>query len=194
LPLAAVYLVAVVAFEVLRRMASWPRVDDLASSPTGVASGDVGSLLTSGLVVAGDPVVQLTGTALTAGLVIVVLGAPAFWTAVLAAHVGSAVIAYAGVGVVWLLSRADVDSVIDAPDYGISCVWAGAAGALAGAALLRRTGATPLIAVLAVAGFLVAIPPAMGLAGVEHGLAFVLGALAIWLPLLRASAPLPVVA
>jgi hypothetical protein len=186
--LAGGYLLLVAVLAVLRRALGWPDPDALASSPAGVAAGHVWSLITSGLVVAGAPAVQLAATALTAVLVIQLLGAPAFWAAALAAHVGSAVIVYAGVGVMWLVSRADVDGVVDAPDYGISCVWAGAGGALAAAAF---GGRGRLAGPVAIGAGLAAVAPAAGLAGVEHAVAFVLGALTVAAGRRRAAAVSP---
>jgi hypothetical protein len=171
------YLLLVAALELLQRTDGWPRPDALASSPAGVAAGNVWELVTSGLVIDGPPVVQLAGTALTAFAVLQLLGAAAFWAAVAVAHLGSAVIAYAGVGVLWLVAGVDVDAVVDAPDYGISCVWAGAAGALLTALLAARGTRLRIAALVGGAAVLVAGVPGDGLAGVEHGLAFVLGGL-----------------
>ena len=175
--LAAGYLVALIVLEVLRRTASWPDPDLLASTPSGVARGDLPGLLTSALVVAGAPFAQILGTAVTAVLVIRRLGARVFWVTALVSHVGATLIAYLGVGVLWLVTRGSVDPVVDQPDYGISCVWAGAVGALLAALLAERRPRT-LAAVATGVGLLLAlVPPAEGLAAVEHGLAFVLGAL-----------------
>lgn len=173
---AVAYLAAVVAFELLRRGAHGPQAADLASSPAGVASGHLLPLLTSGLLVAGDPVVQIAGAAAAAIAVLVLLGPGAFWRAALAGHVGATLVAYAGVGLLWLVARADVDAVVDAPDYGISAVWAGSLGALVVAG--TRGSSRRLVrgvAVAAVALFVAAIPFSSDLAGVEHLLAFVLG-------------------
>jgi hypothetical protein len=175
--LAAAYLLLVAGLELLQRTGGWPRPGALASSPAGIAAGNVWALVTSGLVIDGPPVVQLAGTAVTAFAVLELLGATAFWAAVAIAHLGSAVIAYAGVGVLWLVAGADVDAVVDAPDYGISCVWAGAAGALLTAVLAARGSRLRIAALVGGAALLVAGAPGDGLAGVEHGLAFVLGGL-----------------
>jgi hypothetical protein len=177
--LAGGYLLLVAVLAVLRRASGWPDPQALASSPADLATGHVWSLITSGLVVAGEPTVQLAATALTVALVIQLLGASAFWAAALAAHVGSAVIAYAGVGVLWLVAGADVDALVEAPDYGISCVWAGAAGALAAAAFRRRSARVRVLAPVAIGAGVGIVAPAAGLAGVEHGLAFALGALTV---------------
>lgn len=173
---AVAYLAAVVAFELLRRGEHGPQAADLASSPAGVASGHLLALLTSGLLVAGDPVVQIAGAAAAAAAVLILLGPGAFWRAALAGHVGATLVAYAGVGLIWLVSRADVDTVVDAPDYGISAVWAGSLGALVAAG--TRGSSRRLVrsvAVAAVVVFVAAIGFSSDLAGVEHLLAFVLG-------------------
>ncbi len=173
---AVAYLAAVTAFEVLRRGEHGPRIADLSSSPAGVASGHLWRLLTSGLVVAGDPEVQIAGAGIAAAAVLALLGPGAFWRAALAGHVGATLVAYAGVGVVWLVSRADVDAVVDAPDYGISCVWAGTLGALV-AAGVRGPARRPMpgVALVAAALFVTATAFSSDLAGVEHALAFLLG-------------------
>jgi hypothetical protein len=178
-PLAWVYLLSVAVLEILRRTTSWPRADDLASSPAGVAGGHLWPLVTSGLVVAGDPLVQLTGLGLTALAVIELLGAPAFWLAAAAAHLGSAVLAYAGIGALWLIARADVDAVVSAPDYGVSAVWAGTVGALVASGLGRRRRLDRLLAVGAIAGFVCVAGLPEGVAGAEHVLAFALGAMVV---------------
>jgi len=172
------YLTTVMIFEVLRRGGQGLEATDLASSPAGVAAGHLWPLLTSGLVIAGDPVVQLAGAGAAATAVVLLLGPGAFWRAALAGHVGATLVAYAGVGVIWLVSRADVDAVVDAPDYGISAVWAGSLGALV-AAGVRGPRRPPTLAVglAAMVLFVTATPFSSDLAGIEHALAFVLGGL-----------------
>ena len=39
-------------------------------------------------------------------------------------------LAYAGIGALWLTSRETVQSVVDQPDYGVSAVWLAVLGAL----------------------------------------------------------------
>lgn len=171
------YLLAVAVIEWLRQVSAWPRIADLASSPAEVAAGQLWTLLTSGLVVAGDPVAQLVATAIVVVLLVRRGGARAFWVAAGLGHVGATLMAYAGVGVVWLVAEPDVDAVVRAPDFGISCVWAGALGALVAGG--GRSGHEPLhmlAAALCVAAFVVAIPFSSDLAGIEHALAFLLGA------------------
>jgi hypothetical protein len=152
-------------------------VHDLASSPAAVASGRLWSLVTSGLLVTRDPIVQLAAAALLTVAAIQALGPATFWLAAAAGHLGSALLAYAGIGLLWLVGRADVDSVAGAPDFGISCVVIGVLGALTVAASGRRPAAWRTLAVAAGVAICAVIPP-FGLAAVEHALAFALGAAA----------------
>jgi hypothetical protein len=174
---AVAWLGAVAGLEATRRAAGWPAVHDLASSPAAIARGRLWSLVTSGLLVTRDPIVQLVAAALLTVAAIQALGPATFWLAAAAGHLGSALLAYAGIGLLWLLARADVDSVTDAPDFGISCVVLGVLGALAVAASGRRPAAWRMLAVAAGAAICAVIPP-FGLAAVEHALAFALGAAA----------------
>lgn len=175
--LALAYLGSVGTLELARSSGWGPRAEDLASSPAGVLSGQEWRLLTSGFVVAGDPVVQIAATSAVVAAVLVTLGAGAFWRAAFVGHVVATLVAYAGIGVLWLVSRGDVDAVVDAPDYGISCVWAGALGVLVAGTIRRGPRSARVCALAAVAVFAAVIPFGDDLAGVEHGLAFALGAL-----------------
>jgi hypothetical protein len=174
--------VAVVAYvglvgvlELLRQARGVPDPAELASSPHSLATGRVWLLLTSGLVVAGAPVGQLVGLAATAAVGLRVLGAATFWAAAIVAHVGSAVLAYAGVALLGLVDPGAVEDVVERADYGISCVWLGVAGALVAARM--GTGAPVLTAAVAgVSVLLWVMGPSGDLAGVEHAIAFALGA------------------
>jgi hypothetical protein len=183
---AAAYVGGVAVLEVARGL----RPGDLASSPSGVAAGRVWQLVTSGLVVAGDPVVQLPAVALVIAVVVAMYGPGAFWRAALAGHIGATLVVYAGVGVLWLVWRSQVDTVLDAPDYGISCVWAGAAGALVAGP--TRSRALRRLGIAAAAAFVVTAPFASDLAGAEHVVAFAMGALVTaWWPPKRTARTRP---
>lgn len=170
------YLALVTAIEVARAAGGGLQASDVASSPAGVLTGHAWRLLTSGLLVAGDPVVQLSGTAIAVVAALLLLGPGAFWRAAFAGHVVATVVAYAGVGLLWLVARADVDEVVYAPDYGISCVWAATLGVLVIAGLRRRGPSIWLAAGLVITAiFLAVIPLSYDLAGAEHALAFALG-------------------
>lgn len=152
----------------------------LASSPAGVARGQLWPLLASGLMVAGDPLLQLPALALAALLVVRRCGGRTFWRAALVGHVGATLVTYAGLGALWLLWRPDIDrGVLTAPDFGISCVWTAALGALLASAATgpepRRI--RPWLAPLACLGmFFAEIPVSFGLSGAEHLLALLFGA------------------
>jgi hypothetical protein len=187
---AVAWLGAVAALEATRRAAGWPAVQDLASSPAEVARGRVWSLLTSALLVTRDPIVQLVAAALLTVAAMQALGPATFWLAAAAGHVGSALLAYAGIGLLWLIGRADVDSVVHAPDFGISCVVIGVLGALTVAASGRVPPGQRMLAIAAGVALWAVIPP-FGLAAVEHALAFALGAVAAVAATRRSRRPDP---
>jgi hypothetical protein len=187
---AVAWLGAVAALEATRHAAGWPAVQDLASSPAEVARGRVWSLLTSALLVTRDPIVQLVAAALLTVAAMQALGPATFWLAAAAGHVGSALLAYAGIGLLWLIGRADVDSVVHAPDFGISCVVIGVLGALTVAASGRRPPGRRMLAIAAGVALWTVIPP-FGLAAVEHALAFALGAVAAVAATRRSRRPDP---
>jgi hypothetical protein len=177
--LAGAWLAAVCAIALARARTGLPDVSALASSPRGIAHGEVWTLLTSGLVIAGPPATSLAGTALAVVGVLRALGGPRFWAVALSGHVGATLVAYAGVGLLAGVGWRGVDGVTDAPDYGISAVWAACLGALTATAA-RRKGRLGIagsgLAVAALAVFAVVVGQTWSLAGVEHLLAFVLGA------------------
>ena len=152
----------------------------LASSPDGVAAGRLIPLLTSGIVVDGPVWPQI---ALLAAVLIVALrrlGAVRLWSAAVSAHVGATLLAYAVIGVVWIVDPPLVGPVTGAPDFGISVVLTGELGALLAASrnrTLMRAGclvlAVPVVVALAVAR---AVDPLV-LACAEHAAGFWLGAL-----------------
>jgi hypothetical protein len=161
------YLAAVIVVEVTGS----PDWRSLAASPDAVAHGRLWLLLSSGLVVDGVAWVQVLVLAAVLGLALWRFGAARLWAVALAAHVGSALVAYAGVGVLWLADRSLADAT--EPDYGISVVMAGELGALAVGGG-RRTAL--LVGLLALAGFGVGLADASTLANAEHLLGFAIGA------------------
>lgn len=171
------YLLAVAVIDVLRSDGEGPVVRALASSPSGVASGHVGRLVTSGLVIAGDPGARVLGPLVVAVAALVLLGPSIFWWAAFVGHVLATLVAYAGIGVLWLVDRSAVAAVVDAPDYGISCVVAGSFGVLLAAVVRRRPRVQIGGAIAACAAVAVVAPFGDGLARAEHALAIVLGTL-----------------
>lgn len=176
--LAVAYFAAVAAIAVARGLGGAPHAGLLASSPAGVVRGELWKLFTSGLVVSGPVGAELPAAAAIAALAVRRLGARTFWVAAVLGHVGATLLAYVGVGVVWLAARADVDGVVDVPDYGISCVSLAAVGALVGEAMRARRESVGLAAVAAGIAVLAVLGFGSGLAGIEHVLAFTLGLVA----------------
>ena len=167
-------VVLFVAVLAVVQLTGWPAVADVASSPAQIADGQVWLLLTSGLVIDGLPWAQLT--LLAALLVVAVrrLGTAWTWIAALGAHVGAALIAYAAVGVLWLVDRSAVEGTVDQADYGVSVILAGLLGALTVTAPTRR--AAIVLALASGAGFAAATATSSALASAEHALGFAIGA------------------
>jgi membrane associated rhomboid family serine protease len=178
--LAAIWLLAVGVIAVVQTATGDPRPAELASTPDSVAHGALWTLLSSGLLIAGAPAAQLAGTALVVAAVLRLLGGAAFWAIALVGHVGATLLTYLAVGLLSLVAAGDVDRAIDAPDYGISAVWAACLGALAVVAAVRRSRALGVaaaaLAATALLLFAVFIPQAGGVAAAEHLLALALGA------------------
>jgi len=174
--LAALYLTAVLAVFVVERSTGLVDPAGLASSPAALAAGKVWTLLTSGFLIDGAAAPQLVVTAALAFAALRCGGSRLFWTAAAAGHIGSTLIAYAGVGLISLVDERLVDGVVSAPDYGISCVWAAGLGVVAAGAWLRGGTRGRLIASASL-GILVAVTVySQGIATVEHVLAWILGA------------------
>ena len=153
----------------------WPDWETLASSPARIADGQVWLLLTSGLVVDGLPWLQLGLLAVVLALAQPRLGTAGLWIVALAAHVGATLVAYAGVGLLRLADPAAVAGAVDQPDYGVSVILAGQAGALAVTARTARGALT--VCALALLGFAVGVVGSSTLASAEHLLGFAIGAL-----------------
>ena len=142
---------------------------DLQSSADQVADGELWRLFSSGLVVDGVAAPQIALTALAAFAVIRLQGAAVWWAAVLVGHVGSALIAYAIVGIAVALGSGGAEAAANDPDFGFSCVLGATLGALF-ASGWRVVGAI---------GFVLLLPFSLDWYGPEHPLSFVLGALVV---------------
>ena len=157
--------------------AGWPAPAGLASTASGVAHGRVWTLFSSALPVSRYPVAELAGCALTVAVALRTLGGVRFWAVALSSHVGSALIAYAGIAVLWLVAPASASEAAEELDYGISAVWFGTIGALLAVLHARGRGRDALV----LAGLVVAVAVALAaysgwLPVVEHLLALAIGA------------------
>jgi len=190
--LVAAYLLCVAAFEVTRHAFGYPSPRDFAATPAAILAGKVWLLVTSAFLVSGGAALGLSGTVvdvleiagltLAAVLVVKRLGATAFWRAGIAGHLGGTLLAYAGLGLLWLVSRDADHDVVHKLDYGVSAVWMALLGALmvsawqalqAGGMRLREVLLLTVCALTGIASATLFAP----LVDAEHGLAFVLGAL-----------------
>ncbi|MCW2953265.1 MAG: hypothetical protein JWQ48_2435 [Conexibacter sp.] len=191
-------LAAIAALPALSGVAAATIASHAAFSPADLAAGELWRLPLSGLVTDGVPVLQLALLAATAAPLVALAGGRAFWRAALVAHVGATLLAYALVGILELAAPASVDALADTPDYGISCVWLGALGALALTLARRCRGigaarcvfaatSLPAIALVASNGF-VERDGTLELASVEHLVAFALGVL-VTLRVARSARP-----
>jgi hypothetical protein len=173
--LAVAWLVAVAA------IAAFDDADivrDLACAPAALWAGKLWTLASSALIIQGPAIPQLLMTAALAAALVRACGGAVFWLVAAVGHVGATLIAYAGIGLIYLVARSTAEGVVHTHDYGISAVWAAAFGALAVTRMRRgdhpRVTATWALAILAL--FVVLVPIDGELADVEHLLAFVLGA------------------
>jgi hypothetical protein len=177
--LAAAWLAVVGAIATVQAATGRPHAAALASTPDAVAHGRLWTLLSSGLVIDGVPLAQLAGTALVVAATVKAFGGRRFWLIALTGHIGATLLTYLGVALLSLTQVGDVDHVIDAPDYGVSAVWAACLGALAVKGSMRRSDAVGVVSgALGVAGLVVfaaLVPRATGVDAVEHLLAFALG-------------------
>lgn len=179
LTLAAAAYVALVAAIELFGLGLSP--DELGSSPDSLISGEVWHLLTSSLLVDGDvPLLQTALLAAVTAAVIVRHGAGVWWVAAVLGHVGSALLAYAAIGVAIALGDDAADATSDDWDYGVSCVMAAQFGVLFAGAVLRwrrgRGDTVDLVFVAAACVALLAWLATLDWYGIEHPLAFAIGA------------------
>jgi hypothetical protein len=173
------YLTAVAFIEVLRH-AEVVTATDFAATPDAIADFKLWRLVTSAFVVSGPPVLELLGLTAATVLFLRRYSPATFWAVAFAGHVGGTLLAYAGIGALWLTSRETVQSVVDQPDYGVSAVWLAVLGALLADSLGSvRSGTADLMDRVLTAACLLAAAigfvffPVLG--GTEHLLAFLAG-------------------
>lgn len=178
-PLVAGYALAVLAFDQMVAAGTIP-LDAFASSPVDLLHGQLWTMLTSGLVSADNlPILHTVGLATVLVAFAARHGGGAVLRCALAAHIGSALLAYAGLLLVTGAGLVSDTADLTAADYGTSCVWFGCvAGLLAMelVALRRRPLAGGLALAAGVAAIMVSTPISEDpLTTVEHLLAIAIG-------------------
>lgn len=191
--LATVVLIAVFGFGI--------GPSEIGSSPDTLTDGRIPRMLASSLLVEDEwRYPQLALLLFVSLLLLARAGAVTWWLAALLGHLGSAVLAYAIIGLAVALGSGSAEAATDAWDYGISCVLSAQLAALAYGAwrarAARRTGlrahdaAAPARAdaldsaiLLLAAGSLIFFVVTIGWYGVEHLFAFAIGlGVAAWRP------------
>jgi len=182
----AAYIVAVAGLSASHAAVGIPSTGSITLTPDLFAQGKLWLLVTSGFFVAGAILPQLLTLSILAVSVTRRQGSRRFLGAAVAGHVGSTVVTYAAVGALLLAHVRLVNGLLNQSDYGISCVWAGALGAVIANDFLAagRAGRIRLVVFsAAVMGTISAF--SSGLALPEHILAFLFGAAVVLLPALR---------
>ena len=170
------WLAAVTVIAATRTAGNVPHLGGLASTPDVILHGRLWTLLSSSLPVGRYPFLEIAGMAAAMYGVWRVAGIAAVWIAGLAAHLGSALIVYAGIGGLWLADHGSVERFVDRLDYGISAVWLGELGFLTAALWPRNRRLATGVGVASLAVSAGLTPVAGEVATAEHLLAFVIGA------------------
>ncbi len=177
------YVLVVTGLSTAQRVVGAPSIGSITLTPQLFAHGKLWLLLTSGFLVSGAIGYQVLMLSILAFATIRRRGVGRFWAAAVAGHVGSTVVTYAALGVLILAHANSVQRLVSQSDYGISCIWAGALGALSTDAFLSaRTVERVRVTALAVCVMAVVTALSNGLALPEHLLAFLFGALVVLLP------------
>lgn len=155
-------------------------LSDVAASPHDVARGRIWPVIVSALLVQKPLFWSLLFFVLLGFVTLSVCGGRTLWWSAVVGHVGSTLLVYAFLGIVWS-SDADVfQAVHKAPDYGISAVSAAWLGATA-AVSWRARGRTvcgkiaTIVTVVSIALFAWMLRHAVNVLDVEHVAAFAIG-------------------
>jgi hypothetical protein len=191
--LAIGYLLALLCVESLRRATGSPGPAELAANPEAVASGKVWLFVTSAFIVNGPLALELSAAVASSIILIRRHGGLLFWRVAIVSHLGSTLLAYAGVGLLWLSTPDTVGNVVERSDYGISAAWMGVLGALLVSSwrslAAGRGGRWERFLLFTCAGAaIISFSFFPLLAGIEHVLAFALGVIVL---LVAAGAPAP---
>jgi hypothetical protein len=171
-------------------------VEALAASPARVGEGKAWFLFSSAVLVDRPLAASLVSFLALAILAFVVCGARTFWWSAFLGQVVATLLVYVVIGAVRRLVADAFDSVMAAPDYGVSTISAAWLGSTAAVAWRRRgrsrVGKTSIaVSCLAVGLFAYSIRPDVTILSSEHIVAFVLGVACAaprrWSRMLRAA-------
>jgi hypothetical protein len=173
-------LVAVVSSLTIAVRAHAIPLSEMASSPHAVAEARLWSLLTSALLVSSPLFWSLASFALFAALTLRICGARILLISAVAGHVASTLVVYALLALTRTFDPRAFETLLRAPDYGVSAVSAAWLGALAATSwrarnrTLRGRIATAL-AVVGVALFGLLLRKHVSFLDLEHVVAFGIG-------------------
>jgi hypothetical protein len=191
--LAYAYIPAIAVVAAVRAITGADIAHQWATNPALVDQGAVWTLFSSALVLDRVQALQLIIAALLTWILLRRHGPGALWSALLLGHVGSTLLAYAGIGVLWDTGAA-LHAADHTADFGISCVWTTILAMLIAGAIMDVVSPTAksltwaLVLGLILVYIPVAIAAARGIADAEHILAVGAGiATALWSR--RADAP-----
>ena len=184
-------LVAVVSALTAAERAHLIPLSVLAASPHAVAESRIWLLLTSALLVQSPLFWSLVAFALLGGLALQVCGSRVFWTSALAGHIGSTLAVYALLAFARTFDPRAFQTLLNAPDYGVSAIsaaWLGAIAAVSwqGRGRTLRGKIATVTAVVATALFGWMLHTHVSFLDLEHVVAFVIG-IAIALRLSRTT-------
>jgi membrane associated rhomboid family serine protease len=155
-------------------------LSSLASSPHAIAEARLWSLVTSALLVSSPLFWSLLSFALFGALTLRFCGSRVLVVSALAGHIGSTLVVYALLALTRTFDPHAFETLLKAPDYGVSAVSAAWLGAMASVswrarnATWRRKVATALV-VAGVALFGVFLRRHVGFFDLEHVVAFAIG-------------------
>jgi type IV secretory pathway VirB2 component (pilin) len=171
--------VTVVSSLTLAERARLIPLSDLASSPHSVAEARLWSLVTSALLVSSPLFWSLASFALFAALTLRVCGSRVLLISAFAGHVGSTVAVYALLALSRTFDPRAFETLLRAPDYGVSAVSAAWLGALAATSWRRhgtlRGRVATALAVVGVALFGLLLRRHVSFFDLEHVVAFGIG-------------------
>lgn len=157
--------------------------DALVASPRRLARGEVWLLVSNGVLVQRPVLLSLVSFVLLSMITLYLCGSRVFVVSALVGHVGSTLLAYSLLVVVWSVDTDATRGVAGISDYGVSAMQTAWIGAIAATAW-RRRGQTPrgrlfvVVSCLGVGVFAWLVRSDLTLLDTDHLFAFAIGATA----------------